>query len=110
MPIEDKPLKVLPCLNPKKEEAYNSLQQCRVVPGERPSVQQEEEVTTGEEWIRYQKFKVTEDDMKLKNWQVMAYNIQQITTNGKMDYANQIKMIKDHLMQTKKCNNEEYVP
>ena len=66
MPIEDTLLKALTCLNLKEQKGYNSLQHCRVVAREMPSVQPEEEIITGDEWIRYQEFEVTNDDLKLR--------------------------------------------
>ena len=66
MPIEDTLLKALTCLNPKEQKGYNSLQHCRVVAREIPSVQPEEEIIAGSEWIRYQEFEVTDDDLKLR--------------------------------------------
>ena len=66
MPIEDTLSKALTCLNPKVQIAYNSLQHCRVIASELPSVQLEEEVAAGYEWVRYQEFEVTEDDVKFK--------------------------------------------
>ena len=54
MSIEDTLSKALTCLKPKEQTLYESLQHCRVVPSEVPSVQSEKEVTAGDEWIRYQ--------------------------------------------------------
>ena len=65
-PIEDTLLKALTCLNPKEQTGYNSLQHCRVVTREMPSVQPEEEIIAGDEWIRYQEFEATDDDLKLR--------------------------------------------
>ena len=53
-------------MNPKEHKGYNSMQHCRVVAREMPSVQAEEEIITGDEWIRYQEFVVTSDDSKLR--------------------------------------------
>ena len=66
MLIEDKLLRTLTCLNPKEQKASNSLQHCRTVASEMPSVHPEEEVTAGDEWIGYQEFEVTVDDVKLR--------------------------------------------
>ena len=44
MSIEDTLLRALTCLNPKEQKGYNSLQHCRVVTREMPSVQPEEEI------------------------------------------------------------------
>ena len=66
MPIEGKLLQTLTCLNPKEQKGYNSLQQCKVVAREMPSVQPEEEIITGDECIRYQEFEVTDDDLKFR--------------------------------------------
>ena len=66
MSIEDTLLKALTCLNPKEQKGYNSLQHCRVVAREMPSIQPEEEIIAGDEWIRYQEFEVTYDDLKLR--------------------------------------------
>ena len=52
MPVEDTLLKVLTCLNLKEQKGYNSLQHCRVVAREMPSVQPEEEIIVGNEWMR----------------------------------------------------------
>ena len=54
MPTEDTLLKAQTCLNPKEQKVYNSLQYCRIVASEMPSVHPEVEVTAGVEWIRYQ--------------------------------------------------------
>ena len=66
MPIEETLLKVLTCLNPEEQKGYNSLQHCRVVAREIPSVQPEEKIIAGDEWIRYQEFEVTDDDLKCR--------------------------------------------
>ena len=42
------------------------MQHCRAVASEMLSVQPEEEVAVGDEWIRYQEIEVTEDDVKLR--------------------------------------------
>ena len=49
MPIEETLLKALTCLNPKEQKEYISLQHCRVVAREMPSILPEEEVIAGDE-------------------------------------------------------------
>ena len=66
MPIEETLLKALTCLNPKEQKEYNSLQHCRVVAREMPSILPEEEVIAGDEWARYQELKLTDEDLKLR--------------------------------------------
>ena len=66
MPIEETLLNALTCLNPKKQKEYNSLQHSRVVAREMPSILQEEEVIAGDEWVRYQELKLTDEDLKLR--------------------------------------------
>ena len=66
MPIEDTLLKALTCVNPKEQKAYNFLQHCRVVANEMHNVQQEVEVISGNEWIRYQDIEVAGDDVKIR--------------------------------------------
>ena len=66
MPIEDTLLKALTHLNPREQKTYNSLQYCRALASEIPSVQPEVQVTAGNEWIRYQEFEMTEDDVKVR--------------------------------------------
>ena len=65
MPIEDTLLNALTCLNTKEQIGYTSLQHCRVVASKMLSVPPEEEVA-GDEWIRYQEFEVTDDNLKLR--------------------------------------------
>ena len=115
MPIEDMPLKALTCLNPKEQKGYNSLQLCRVVAREMPSVQPEEEIIAGDKWIRYQEFEVTDDDLKLridKYWHKIfsrrddsGHNFVVLPkmVNVPYDFATQIQILKNHSVQTKEC-------
>ena len=59
-------LKAWTCLNPKHQKAHDSLQHCKVVASQMPSLQPMEEFTACDEWIRYQKLELTEDDFKLR--------------------------------------------
>ena len=44
LPMEDTLLKALICLNPQHQKAHNSLQHCKVVASQMPSLQPQEEI------------------------------------------------------------------
>ena len=67
LPMEDTLLKALTCLNPKHQKAHDSLQHCKVVASQMPSLQPKEVVIAGDDWIRYQEeLELKEDDLKLR--------------------------------------------
>ena len=51
LPLEDVLLKSLTCLNPRNQRLPNSLQHCKVVTSHMPSLQQQDEIIAGDEWI-----------------------------------------------------------
>ena len=54
LPMEDILLKALTCLNPKHQKAHDSLQHSKVVASPISTLEPQEEVITGDEWIKYQ--------------------------------------------------------
>ena len=63
--VEDVLLRPLTCLNALEQKAVGSLHHCRLVASHMPNIQPGEEMKEGDEWIRYQEIKVTEDDQSL---------------------------------------------
>ena len=59
--VEDVLLRALTCLNPLEQKTGDSLQYCMVVAGCMPSIQPEEEMKAGDNWIRYPEMNVTDD-------------------------------------------------
>ena len=59
-------MKVLTCLSAKEKDAIDSLQHCRVVVSQMPSLDSSEELTAGDEWVHYQELKIKEEDLKLR--------------------------------------------
>ena len=66
LPLEDVLLKSLTCLNHRNQRSPNSLQHCKVVASHMPSLQQQDEIIAGDEWIHYQEIDIGEEDLKLK--------------------------------------------
>ena len=66
LPLDNTLLKALTCLNPRKQRAHDSLQHCKVLASQMPSLQPQEEVVVGDEWIHYQELNVEERDLKLR--------------------------------------------
>ena len=64
LPFEDTLMKCLTGLYPKEQKTHDSVKYCKVISGQMPSIQPQE-VEVGDEWIQYQKFALTEDDVKL---------------------------------------------
>ena len=65
LPLDHILLKALTCLNPKQQRAHDSLQHCKVLASQMPSLQPQEEVVAGDEWIHYQELNVEEGNFKL---------------------------------------------
>ena len=66
LPLEDVLLKSLTCLNPRNQRSPDSLQHCKVVASHMPSLQQQDEIIAGDEWIHYQEIDIGEEDLKLR--------------------------------------------
>ena len=66
LPLDNTLLKALTCLNPRQQRAHDSLQHCKVLASQMPSLQPQEEVVAGDEWIHYQELNVEEGDLKLR--------------------------------------------
>ena len=67
LPLDDVILKSLTCLNPRNQRSPDSLQHCKVVASHIPSLQQQDEIIAGDEWIHYQEIDIGEEDLKLKS-------------------------------------------
>ena len=66
LPLGDELLHALASLNPKMQKSPRSLQYCRVVAHEMPSVTKEEELRVVDEWIKYQEFEFSDDNYKCR--------------------------------------------
>ena len=66
LPLEDVLLKSLTCLIPRNQRSPDSLQHCKVVASHLPSLQQQDEIIAGDEWIHYQEIDIGEEDLKLR--------------------------------------------
>ena len=53
LPLDSILLKALTCQNPKQQRAHGSLQHCKVLASQMPSLQPQDEVVVGDEWIHY---------------------------------------------------------
>ena len=66
LPLEDVLLKSLTCLNPRNQRSPDSLQHSKVVANHMPSLQQQDEIISGDEWIHYQEIDIGEEDLELR--------------------------------------------
>ena len=64
LPLNDELLLALTCLGSKMQKAPKSLQYCKVLVQEMPSVAPEDEVKAGDGWVKYMDMDISQTDLK----------------------------------------------
>ena len=67
LPLDDVLLEALTCLNSRDQKSVHGLQNCKKVAKEMPSIMAEEQITVGDEWLRYQEMELMNEDMEVKS-------------------------------------------
>ena len=76
--------KLLTCLNPRDQKSVHGLQNCKKVVNKMPSIMAEDQITVGDEWLRYQEMELMNEDMEVRVdhfWNKYSGELMRVETN-----------------------------